>query len=142
MPRSKPHNGSREGGERRSLIMKVAVIGGGPGGLYLSLLMKKHDPRHQIRVYEQNPRDATYGWGVVFSDVGLGFMREADEEFFHEFTANHQRCDYFDIVHRGEHVQVRSNHFSRTARIDMLNTLQRACQRVGVEIEYGKRIED
>jgi len=122
--------------------MKVAVIGGGPGGLYLSLLMKKHDPRHEIRVYEQNPRDATYGWGVVFSDVGLAFLRDADEEFFREFTANHERCDYFDIVHRGEHVQVRSNHFSRTARIDMLNTLQRACQQVGVEIEYGKRVDD
>ena len=53
--------------------MKVAVIGGGPGGLYLSLLMKKHDPRHEIRVYVQNPRDATYGWGVEFSDVGLAF---------------------------------------------------------------------
>jgi anthraniloyl-CoA monooxygenase len=122
--------------------MKVAVVGGGPAGLYFSLLMKKHDPRHRIRVYEQNPHDATYGWGVVFSDVGLAFLREADEEFFHEFTANHERCDYFEIVHRGEHVQVRSNHFSRTARIDMLNTLRQACQRVGVEIEYGKRIHD
>jgi anthraniloyl-CoA monooxygenase len=122
--------------------MKVAVVGGGPAGLYFSLLMKKHDPRHRIRVYEQNPQDATYGWGVVFSDVGLAFLREADEEFFHEFTANHERCDYFEIVHRGEHVQVRSNHFSRTARIDMLNTLRQACQRVGVEIEYGKRIQD
>src|SRR5258706_4808436 len=47
-----------------------------------------------------------------------------------------------EIVHRGTHVQIHNNHFSRTARIDMLNILQRACQRVGVEIEFGKRIDD
>ena len=122
--------------------MKIAVIGGGPAGLYFSLLAKKHDPSHRIRVYEQNPADATYGWGVVFSDIGLNFLREADAEFFTEFTANHERCDYLEIVHQGTHVQLHNNHFSRTARIDMLNILQRACQRAGVEIEYGKRIDD
>jgi 2-polyprenyl-6-methoxyphenol hydroxylase-like FAD-dependent oxidoreductase len=79
---------------------------------------------------------------VVFSDIGLNFLREADAEFFTEFTARHERCDYLEIVHQGTHVQLQNNHFSRTARIDMLNTLQRACQRVGVEIEYGRRIDD
>lgn len=122
--------------------MKIAVIGAGPAGLYFSLLAKKHDPRHEIRVVEQNPRDATYGWGVVFSDVGLGFLREADPEFFTEFTAHHERCDYMEIVHRGTRVQVHGNHFSRTSRIDMLGVLQRACERQGIQVEYGRRIED
>lgn len=122
--------------------MKIAVIGAGPAGLYFSLLAKKHDPRHEIRVYEQNPRGATYGWGVVFSDVGLGFLREADPAFFEEFTAHHERCDYMEIVHRDTHVQVHGNHFSRTARIDMLDTLQRACEREGIVIEYGRRLDD
>lgn len=122
--------------------MKIAVIGAGPAGLYFSLLARKHDPRHEIRVVEQNPRDATYGWGVVFSDVGLGFLREADPEFFAEFTAHHERCDYMEIVHRGTRVQVHGNHFSRTSRIDMLGVLQRACERQGIQVEYGRRIED
>lgn len=122
--------------------MKIAVIGAGPAGLYFSLLAKKHDPRHDIRVVEQNPRDATYGWGVVFSDVGLGFLREADPEFFAEFTAHHERCDYMEIVHRGTRVQVHGNHFSRTSRIDMLGVLQRACERQGIHVEYGRRVED
>ncbi len=121
--------------------MKIAVIGGGPGGLYFSLLAKKHNA-HEIRVFEQNPADATYGWGVVFSDIGLSFLREADPEFFTEFTAHHERCDYMDIVHRGTHVQIHSNHFSRTSRIDMLNILQRGCLDAGVEIEFGNRITD
>lgn len=122
--------------------MKIAVIGGGPAGLYFSLLAKKYNPSHEIRIYEQNPADATYGWGVVFSDIGLNFLREADAEFFADFTANHERCDYMEIVHQGTHVQIHNNHFSRAARIDMLNILQRACQRAGVEIEFGKRIDD
>ena len=122
--------------------MKIAVIGAGPAGLYFSLLAKKHDARHEIHVVEQNPRDATYGWGVVFSDVGLGFLREADPEFFTEFTAHHERCDYMEIVHRGTRVQVHGNHFSRTSRIDMLGVLQRACERQGIQVAYGRRIED
>jgi len=122
--------------------MKIAVIGAGPAGLYFSLLAKKHDPSHEIHVYEQNPQGATYGWGVVFSDIGLAFLEEADPEFFTEFTAHHEKCDYMEVVHRGTHVQIHGNHFSRTARIDMLNTLQHACQRVGVQIEYGRRIDD
>ncbi|SDI56874.1 2-polyprenyl-6-methoxyphenol hydroxylase [Paraburkholderia steynii] len=122
--------------------MKIAVIGAGPAGLYFSLLAKKNDPSHDITVYEQNPEGATYGWGVVFSDVGLSFLEEADPEFFREFTANHVRCDYMEIVHRGTHVQVHGNHFSRTSRIEMLKVLQRACERLGVQVHYNRRIED
>ena len=122
--------------------MKIAVVGAGPAGLYFSLLAKKHNPAHEIDVYEQNPEGATYGWGVVFSDVGLAFLKEADAEFFAEFTAHHEKCDYMEVVHRGCQVQIHGNHFSRTSRIDMLQTLQRACQRAGVRIHYEQRIGD
>lgn len=122
--------------------MKIAVIGAGPAGLFFSLLMKKHNPAHEIRVYEQNPADATYGWGVVFSDVALAFLREADEEFYREFTANHERCDYMEVIHQGIRVQLHNNHFSRAARIDLLHTLQRACESVGVDVQYRSRVDD
>lgn len=122
--------------------MKIDIVGAGPAGMYFALLAKKHDPSHQIRIYEQNPEGATYGWGVVFSDVGLSFIKEADPAFFNEFIAHHERCDYMEIVHRGTRVQVHGNHFSRTSRIDMLRVLQRACERERILIEYGRRIED
>jgi anthraniloyl-CoA monooxygenase len=122
--------------------MKIAVIGGGPAGLYFALLMKKHDPRHEVCVFEQNSADATYGWGVVFSDVALSFLRDANEEFFHEFTAGHTRCDYMQVIHQGVSVQLHNNHFSRAARIDLLKVLQGACLRAGVEIQFNSRIED
>ncbi|ENW95191.1 FAD-dependent monooxygenase [Acinetobacter dispersus] len=123
-------------------MMKIAVIGAGPAGLYFSLLAKKHNPKHEIKVYEQNLRGATYGWGVVFSDVGLSFLKEADPEFFKEFTAHHECCDYMEIVHQDTRVQVHGNHFSRTARIDMLNTLNAACERLGIDVVYEQRITD
>ena len=122
--------------------MKIAVIGAGPAGMYFALLAKKNNPAHDIQIYEQNPQGATYGWGVVFSDVGLSFLKEADPAFFDEFTAHHEKCDYMEVVHRGTHVQIHGNHFSRTSRIDMLNTLQSACESVGVKITYSRRIED
>lgn len=122
--------------------MKINIVGAGPAGMYFALLAKKHDPSHQIHIYEQNPEGATYGWGVVFSDIGLAFLKEADAAFFEEFIAHHERCDYMEIVHRGTHVQVHGNHFSRTSRIDMLRVLQRACERQDIRIEYGRRVED
>ena len=122
--------------------MKINIIGGGPAGLYFALLAKKHDPSHQIRIHEQNAEDATYGWGVVFSDIGLAFLKDADADFYEEFIAHHERCDYMEVVHQGTHVQVHGNHFSRTSRIDMLRVMQQACKRAGIEIEYGRRIED
>lgn len=123
-------------------MKKIAVIGAGPAGLYFSLLAKKRDPGLDIRVYEQNPAGATYGWGVVFSDVGLAALREADPDFFQDFVAHHERCDYMEIVHRGAHVQVHGNHFSRTSRIDMLKVLEDACRKAGVSIEYERRVGD
>jgi anthraniloyl-CoA monooxygenase len=122
--------------------MKIAVIGAGPAGLYFALLAKKRDPSLQIDIHEQNPKGATYGWGVVFSDVGLAFLKEADAAFFEEFTAHHEKCDYMEVVHRGTHVQLHGNHFSRTSRIDMLRTLQGACERLGIAIHYGQRADD
>lgn len=122
--------------------MKIRVVGGGPAGLYFAMLMKKRTPALDIVVYEQNPADATYGWGVVFSNVALNFLRDVDPEFFADFTRGHETCDYMEIVHKGAHVPLRGNLFSRVSRIDLLRVLQDHCRRVGVDVRYGERIGD
>ncbi|MBC7202020.1 MAG: FAD-dependent monooxygenase [Pusillimonas sp.] len=122
--------------------MKIAVVGGGPAGMYFSLLLKKHDASHDITVYEQSPADATYGWGVVFSDVALSFLKEADAEFYKKFTASHERCDYMEVVHKDVHVQLRNNYFSRVSRIDLLKVLQDECKSVGVNFKFNTQVDD
>ena len=52
--------------------MRIAVLGGGPGGLYFAALAKQLDPGHDITVWERNAADDTFGFGVVFSDETLG----------------------------------------------------------------------
>jgi len=120
--------------------MRIRIIGGGPAGLLFAMLMKKHDPSHDVVVFERNPANATYGWGVVFSDVALGFIRDVDPDFFAEFTRNHARCDRMEIVHQGTVVPIRGNGFSRVARIELLRVLQDNCRRAGVDLRFGTNI--
>ena len=58
--------------------MRVACVGGGPGGLYLAILLKLADPAHEVTVYERNAADDTFGFGVVFSDETLDAFAAAD----------------------------------------------------------------
>src|SRR5204862_6624221 len=77
--------------------MRIVSIGGGPAGLYFSLLMKKADPRHDITVVERNRADDTFGFGVVFSGATLENLREADPETYARITASFAHWDDVDI---------------------------------------------
>jgi 2-polyprenyl-6-methoxyphenol hydroxylase-like FAD-dependent oxidoreductase len=122
--------------------MNIAVIGGGPAGLFFAYLMKRADPSHRIVVVERDPEGATYGWGVVFSDVALAFVREAAPELYASMTERQEVFGEMAIVHRGQQVRLANNTFHRMARIDLLQALHRHCAQVGVSIEFGRRCED
>ena len=122
--------------------MKIGIVGGGPAGLFYAYLMKRADPRHEIRVVERDPEGATYGWGVVFSDVALAFVRDIAPELYASMTARQEVHDDMAVVHRGVHVRLAHNVFHRMARIDLLGALQSHCRRVGVQLEFGHRAND
>jgi len=127
--------------------MKINIIGGGPAGLYFAILMKKAEPGREIRIYERNGPDDTFGWGVVFSGKTLANLRAADEESHAEITKQFEAWDNVDVVHRDvtqrdEKISIHGNSFSGIARLQLLKILQRRAEELGVEISFRTEVHD
>jgi anthraniloyl-CoA monooxygenase len=116
--------------------MKVRIVGAGPAGLYLAILLKKADPRHDVAVVERNAPDATFGWGVVFSEETLGSLRDADPEAHLRITDTFARWPTVDIRYRGRLLRSRGHAFSAIARKLLLQILQERAREVGVELTF------
>jgi anthraniloyl-CoA monooxygenase len=121
--------------------MKINIIGGGPAGLYFAILMKKAKRAHQIKIYERNGPDDTFGWGVVFSGKTLANLRTADAESHAEITKQFEAWDNVDVIHRDTKISIHGNSFSGIARLQLLKILQRRAEELGVEIEYRSEIQ-
>ncbi|HML07190.1 MAG TPA: FAD-dependent monooxygenase [Xanthobacteraceae bacterium] len=120
--------------------MRVAVVGAGPAGLYFTYLWKKRHPQSKIELYEQNPADATWGFGVVFSDRALEFLRSDDPETA-DFIAPHMeiwRNMTLDL--KGEQVVLDGVGFSAIGRLRLLQLLQQRVHAVGVEPRFRKLV--
>ena len=122
--------------------MKIRIVGGGPAGLFFAYLMARAHSGHDIGVFERDPEGATYGWGLVFSDVALAFVREIAPELYDSITAGQVVFDDMAILHQGEHVTLAGNTFHRMARIDLLDALHHHCRRAGVSLEFNRRVDD
>ena len=122
--------------------MRYAVIGGGPAGLYFALLAKKVNPADEVLVAERNPPDATFGWGVVFSEETLGALRDADYETYNEIADNFARWNAIDIYYRDTKIRSRGHAFTGISRKVLLNILQRRCQALGVRIDFEREVTD
>jgi anthraniloyl-CoA monooxygenase len=122
--------------------MKITILGGGPAGLYCALLLKRATPAHEITVIERNPPDATYGWGVVFSDRTLAAFREADYKSYHAITSSFVSWDAIDVYFRDELVRCGGHVFAGMARKELLAILQRRCRELGVELRFLDDITD
>ncbi|TMD81269.1 MAG: hypothetical protein E6I74_12715 [Chloroflexi bacterium] len=122
--------------------MRYAVIGGGPAGLYFALLAKKANPADEVLVAERNPPDATFGWGVVFSEETLGALRDADYETYNEIADSFARWNAIDIYYRDTRIRSRGHVFTGISRKVLLNILQRRCQALGVRIDFEREVSD
>jgi anthraniloyl-CoA monooxygenase len=122
--------------------MNIGILGGGPGGLYAGILLKKDDPSREITVFERNPPDATFGWGVVFSDRTLDSLREADQPTQEAIADSFAKWDAIDVWHRGETIRAYGHAFAGISRKVLLNILQRRCRELGVSLTFQTEIAD
>lgn len=121
--------------------MKVAIIGGGPSGLFLAILLRRRRPDWQVDVVEQNQPGATFGFGVVMADTGLLQLRQADEETYEAMSAVMRFNDRQVIVHREEPIDVLRNvRGGAVERVKLLGVLWAQCEKLGVRLHAGERI--
>lgn len=122
--------------------MRIVVIGGGPAGLYFSILMKKQWPDHDITVYERNRPDDTFGFGVVFSDATLGNFQTYDAASYEAITRAFAYWDKIDFVLHGETIRSSGHGFCGCERKELLLILEDRCQTLGVELIFETEIDD
>ncbi|MGO8912035.1 MAG: FAD-dependent monooxygenase [Bradyrhizobium sp.] len=120
--------------------MRIAVIGGGPGGLYFSYLWKKRHPDAQIDLFEQNAAGATWGFGVVFSEQALEFLRADDPDTVDAITPRMQSWQNITLNLRGESVEIDGVGFSSIGRLALLGILQARAASVGVTPRYETQV--
>ncbi|WP_227025581.1 oxidoreductase [Streptomyces tsukubensis] len=116
--------------------MRVAVVGGGPGGLYAAALLKRADPAREITVWERNAPDDTFGFGVVLSDETLGGIADADPAVHEALRKEFVRWDDIEIVHRGTTHTSGGHGFAALGRRRLLEILHARCRELGVELRF------
>ncbi|HET7362639.1 MAG TPA: FAD-dependent monooxygenase [Burkholderiales bacterium] len=118
--------------------MNVLVAGAGPAGLYFSYLAKRQHPDWRIRVVEQNPRDATFGFGIVFSDRALEFLQVDDPATYDLITPELEAWVDLVVVHRNVRTVIDGIGFNAIGRLHLLGLMQRQLASVGITPEYER----
>ncbi|MBI3819114.1 MAG: bifunctional salicylyl-CoA 5-hydroxylase/oxidoreductase [Planctomycetes bacterium] len=120
--------------------MKITSIGGGPAGLYFSILIKRQFPSAEVTVYERNGAEDTFGFGVVFSDETLSNFQEVDPESYHEIRRNFAYWTDIDTYYNGELIKTGGNGFCGIPRVKLLQIMQERCAQLGVKTRFNNEI--
>lgn len=116
--------------------MRIAIVGAGPAGLYLAYLLKRGTLKVEVEVFEQNPADATFGFGLVFSERALEFLNEADPGTLAAIRPALEHWNDSILVHNGCEIRIDGMGYTGIGRLRLLQILQRQARSVGVEPKY------
>ena len=121
--------------------MRIAVIGGGPSGLYFAILMKRALPDSSIVVFERNRPDDTFGFGVVFSDATIVEVESADPETYRRVADRFVHWDDIDVHFGGEMIRTTGHGFSGMSRQTLLTVLQEQASELGIDVRFEIEID-
>ena len=121
--------------------MKINIIGAGPAGLLFALLIKRRFPSWNVNVFEQNPPDATFGFGVVFSLNALAFLERDVPDLHARLMPRLESWPMQRITHCDEQVDIDGNGFSAIGRLELNQFLDELCRAAGVGVEYQHPID-
>ena len=122
--------------------MKIAIIGGGPAGLYAAILLAKQRPEAEIIVYERNRADDTFGFGVVFSDATLDNFEKYDQPSYRRITQEFAYWDDIAVYFRGTAHRVGGNGFCGCSRRKLLLILQQRARELGADLRFETEIDE
>ena len=123
-------------------ISSVDILGGGPAGLYTAILIRRKLPHLRLRVFEQNPKGATFGFGVVFSDQALEFLAADDPETHDMITPHMERWRNMTLNHPEGQVTLDGVGFTAIGRLELIEILRERAEALGVEVDFETQIED
>ena len=122
--------------------MRIVCLGGGPAGLYFSILMKKADPACDITVIERNQPDSTFGWGIVFSDKTMDGFRQDDPEVVAEIERNFHHWDDVDVFFKERRIVSGGHGFCGIGRLKLLQIFQTRARELGVNLKFETEFKD
>ena len=122
--------------------MRIAILGGGPAGLYFAILMKQAWPGHAISLYERNRPDDTFGFGVVFSDQTLETFQRYDPTSHAAIVQAFAYWQDIEVRFRGTTHRIGGNGFCGCARRTLLMLLQDRARALGVRMEFSHEIKE
>jgi len=124
-----------------SKLSSVEILGGGPGGLYTAILIRMLLPHVQVRVTEQNREGATFGFGVVFSDQALGFLKADDPETHDLITPHMERWRDMTLNLPDGSVTLDGVGFTAIGRLELIEILKDRALALGVPIRFETKID-
>ncbi len=122
--------------------MRAVCLGGGPGGLYFAISLKRRDPKHEVVVIERNRPNDTFGWGVVLSDETLANLQANDPESARRIHESFVYWNDIEVNYRGKAVRSGGHGFSGIGRQRLLNILQERAHSLGVKLEFETEAKD